>query len=203
MDATNTEFDDTGFTGRLTLLMGEEKPYKFALRCGISRTSMKAFLERNTVFTGKNLVKIRKATGVSLDWLLTGDGSMYAHPSPRSLMRAGDIAPGTYLPPRTASLPAWLEPVWHAYKRLVKPEHSRWAKNAVLAYQALATEFPHLNLSSEELNHVLTMLNKIADDLPKEAPITLTMVRAWLRQLEEQGSRMSKNGLVARSKDGT
>lgn len=181
--------DDNGFAERLKTLMGKENFYAFASRCKISRASMKAILDKGTPLTGKNLARLKRVTGVSLDWLVAGEGVMYpVQQGGSSVMQTGEGASPPYFSARAALPPTWLAPVLTAYKRLVAPEHTRSARTAVLANRVLAADFPHLRLADDELENVLAILNKMADDLPKEVPVTIAMVRAWLRQLEEQGN---------------
>lgn len=63
-----------GFHARLRQLIGEEPPYAWAERMGISKGAFTRIWKEGTVPTSELLLRIRQATGVSLDWLLLGEG---------------------------------------------------------------------------------------------------------------------------------
>src|SRR5262249_29834078 len=62
------------FHARLQRLIGREAPYAWADRIGISKGAFTRIWKEGTVPTSELLFRIRAATGVSLDWLLTGEG---------------------------------------------------------------------------------------------------------------------------------
>lgn len=62
------------FHARLRKLIGNEAPYAWAERMGISKGAFTRIWKEGTVPTSELLYRIRAATGVSLDWLLTGQG---------------------------------------------------------------------------------------------------------------------------------
>lgn len=190
----NVDLDEEDFANRLKALIGKENLYAFASRCGISRGSMKTFVDKGTPLTGKNLIRLKRATGASMDWLLGGEGTMYSRHLLKPVLGVRDEAKLPYLANRQPASPIWVAPVWAAYRRLIKPDHVRKGQTGMYACQVLATDFPELNLSSEELEQLLAILNKMADDLPEEVPVTPVMVRNWLWQLEEQGTKMATEG---------
>lgn len=65
-----------GFHARLKQLVGAERPYAWAERVGISKGAFTRIWKEGTVPTSELLYRIRAATGVSLDWLLTGEGAL-------------------------------------------------------------------------------------------------------------------------------
>src|SRR5262245_21045072 len=68
------------FHARLRRLIGAEAPYAWAERMGISKGAFTRIWKEGTVPTSELLYRIRAATGVSLDWLLTGEGEQIATP---------------------------------------------------------------------------------------------------------------------------
>jgi len=66
------------FAGRLLELIDrlyEGKKRDFAKACGISESTITEYTQAKIAPALINLIKIRKATNVSLDWLLCGDES--------------------------------------------------------------------------------------------------------------------------------
>ncbi|TAN52888.1 MAG: hypothetical protein EPN21_02850 [Methylococcaceae bacterium] len=192
----NVDLDDADFAHRLNALISKENPYAFASRCGISRGSMKTFVDKGTPLTGKNLIRLKRTTGVSLDWLLAGEGTMFSRHALKPVLGVKEAAQEPYMAHRNPASSLWVAPVWAAYKRLVMPDHVRKGQTGLFACQVLATDFPELNLANDELEHILAILNKMTDDLPEEMPVTPAMVRNWLWQLEEQGTKMAIAGSV-------
>lgn len=62
------------FYERLKLLVGDDKPFAWAARVGLSKGAFNRVWNQGTIPSHEGLVKIKTATGVSLDWLLTGEG---------------------------------------------------------------------------------------------------------------------------------
>jgi transcriptional regulator with XRE-family HTH domain len=62
------------FYERLKLLIGDDKPFAWAARVGLSKGAFNRVWNQGTIPSHEGLVKIKIATGVSLDWLLTGEG---------------------------------------------------------------------------------------------------------------------------------
>ncbi len=60
------------FHDRLEKLINGEKPYAWANKVGIEKGLFQYYWQRKKIPTFKSLIKIQKATGCSLDWLLTG-----------------------------------------------------------------------------------------------------------------------------------
>ena len=67
-------YKNARFHARLRRLIGREAPYAWADRMGISKGAFTRIWKEGTVPTSELLYRIRAATGVSLDWLLTGEG---------------------------------------------------------------------------------------------------------------------------------
>lgn len=64
----------TGFSQRLALLMGKMSTNAFAIKCGISDTLMRKYL--NGSLPGLDILhRICKANGVNVGWLAAGEGS--------------------------------------------------------------------------------------------------------------------------------
>jgi phage repressor protein C with HTH and peptisase S24 domain len=88
-------YKNARFHARLRRLIGREAPYAWADRIGISKGAFTRIWKEGTVPTSELLYRIRAATGVSLDWLLTGEGAQQG----AGQAAAGDLAYiGEYLP---------------------------------------------------------------------------------------------------------
>lgn len=61
------------FKDQLKVLIGQESVRAFALRAGVSDTTLRQYLSGRNEPTLSNLKKIASATGKSLDWLAYGD----------------------------------------------------------------------------------------------------------------------------------
>jgi phage repressor protein C with HTH and peptisase S24 domain len=77
-----------GFHARLRQLIGDEAPYAWAERMGISKGAFTRIWKEGTVPTSELLLRIREATGVSLDWLLLGERGQPDMPE----QAGGDVA---------------------------------------------------------------------------------------------------------------
>jgi transcriptional regulator with XRE-family HTH domain len=96
VQAMNPETSDPAFHERLSILIGNEKPYSWAKRVGIPSGTFARIWNEKTVPAGDHLRRIGDATGVSLDWLLRGYGPMRPVDAP-PLLNTPDPRP--ILPP--------------------------------------------------------------------------------------------------------
>jgi phage repressor protein C with HTH and peptisase S24 domain len=79
-------------------LIGLEPPYAWAGQVGISKGAFTRIWKEGTVPTSELLYRIQAATGVSLDWLLTGQGSQSG-----AARKSAELAYiGEYVPPVAA-----------------------------------------------------------------------------------------------------
>ncbi len=60
------------FKDRLKTLMGMQRPYTFARKCGIEKGLFQNYWQKGKIPTYENLLKLQRGTGCSIDWLLTG-----------------------------------------------------------------------------------------------------------------------------------
>ncbi len=60
------------FKDRLKTLMGTQRPYTFARKCGIEKGLFQNYWQKGKIPTYENLLKLQRRTGCSIDWLLTG-----------------------------------------------------------------------------------------------------------------------------------
>ncbi len=60
------------FKDRLKALMGMQRPYTFARKCGIEKGLFQNYWQKGKIPTYENLLKLQRGTGCSIDWLLTG-----------------------------------------------------------------------------------------------------------------------------------
>lgn len=72
----NSETKLQGFKERLSLLIGAEQPFAWASRIGIPGATFNRMWNDGTAPKADHLATISKATGCSIDWLLTGEGDM-------------------------------------------------------------------------------------------------------------------------------
>ena len=70
----------TDFSKRLKLIRGSLTQAQFAEKTGISQAAIVKY-EKGRYPQGEELLKIIRATGVSADWLLTGEGEMHSKKS--------------------------------------------------------------------------------------------------------------------------
>ncbi|HMM59177.1 MAG TPA: helix-turn-helix domain-containing protein [Candidatus Rifleibacterium sp.] len=68
-----TETD--GFKSRLKTIIGRQSVNSFAKNCDIPESSLRNYLSSDSLPKAENLVKIARAAGVSLDWLILGIGN--------------------------------------------------------------------------------------------------------------------------------
>lgn len=64
------------FKNRLVQLMGKETPAAWAERVGLDSDSFSTIWKDGASPSAADLLRIKSATGVSIDWLLTGEGAM-------------------------------------------------------------------------------------------------------------------------------
>ncbi len=77
---------------RLSYLMENEKPMVWARRIGIPAPTFSRIWNGNGQFRASQLIAIVKATGVNLNWLLTGGGPMFYSEATAVLERQLDTA---------------------------------------------------------------------------------------------------------------
>lgn len=68
---------ETVLKDRLKELIGDERPYPWAERIGISPATFTRMWNEGVPPKADSLIKISEATGVSIDWLLTGQEPMW------------------------------------------------------------------------------------------------------------------------------
>lgn len=69
--------DKPTFIERLRLLIGDEKPFKWAKSVGVDGATFNRVYNGPVIPKADFLEKIATGTGVSLNWLLTGKGPMF------------------------------------------------------------------------------------------------------------------------------
>lgn len=72
----NSETDKKGLISRLEHLMGNEKPYVWAAKIGLSQGTFNRMWKDGISPKGDTLLLISEKTGCSIDWLLTGEGEV-------------------------------------------------------------------------------------------------------------------------------
>jgi phage repressor protein C with HTH and peptisase S24 domain len=85
--------DGDTFAKRLRLLIGHETVTRFTKRIGIPESSIRNYLAGGNP-TSDRLLLLTKATGVSLDWLMTGHGEMYLTDEPKPSTVVAGVAQG-------------------------------------------------------------------------------------------------------------
>jgi len=71
---TESQYQDPAFRERLAIVIGNQAPFAWAARVGISKGAFARIWNRGTVPSAAHLRRIHEATGYSIDWLLTGSG---------------------------------------------------------------------------------------------------------------------------------
>jgi len=71
-----------GFVERLLSVIGEEKPYTWAARVQIPKSTLHNCLSNKSVPSAKYLLRISETTGRSINWLLTGSEKAGGKPHP-------------------------------------------------------------------------------------------------------------------------
>jgi len=97
-----------GFLSRLTQLIGDKKPFRWAADVGISKGAFDRIWNKGTVPSAELLVRIHNATGVSIDWLLTGQG-------PRSALEV-------LFEPASGRVSEKIQPVFEAFMEVMTSE---------------------------------------------------------------------------------
>ena len=92
------ELKDPDFHARLKILIGEEHPYGWAAKVGISKGAFNRIWKEGTVPSPDKLKSIAEFTGVTIDWLLTGEGPM---------MRGEAVSHQASQPPTWTRTAAW------------------------------------------------------------------------------------------------
>lgn len=70
------ELKDPQFHARLSAIIGKESPFAWAERIGIPKGTFHRVWNEGTVPGPDHLRRIAEKTGITIDWLLTGDGPM-------------------------------------------------------------------------------------------------------------------------------
>lgn len=76
----SSELKNPDFHARLVTLMGQDtvkEPFSWAAKVGISKGAFHRIWNEGTVPSPDLLIRIAEKTGVSIHWLLMGEGSMY------------------------------------------------------------------------------------------------------------------------------
>lgn len=106
----NSELEIDGVRERLEKVIGHEKPFAWAKRIGIPTSTFSRIWNEGIVPNANMLFLISKSTGVSIDWLLTGEGTPYKEDMPvvpsGSQVRGPEQGDFDYIPMVEASLSA-------------------------------------------------------------------------------------------------
>lgn len=86
----NSEKNQNGFIHRLKYLIGDEKPYPWAARIGITQATFNRMWKEGVAPKADTLLLISEKTDCSIDWLLSGKGEMWQ--SDKTAVR--DVVPG-------------------------------------------------------------------------------------------------------------
>lgn len=73
----SSELKEPGFHKRLAKVIGDETPFGWAARVGISKGAFSRIWNEGTIPGSEHLKRIAENTDVSIDWLLIGEGDMY------------------------------------------------------------------------------------------------------------------------------
>ncbi len=90
MQYGNNEFEG-GFWERLRMLIGKERPFTWAIRVGIPKSTFSNCMNNGQILPLKHLLKVVEATGVSLTWLITGEGESGPSGAPGHTPSEGEV----------------------------------------------------------------------------------------------------------------
>jgi hypothetical protein len=76
LDTPNLAEERDSFPQRLKLAIGKRSARAFALQCGLSPTVMHQYLVGKSEPTRLALISMADASGVNLEWLISGEGPM-------------------------------------------------------------------------------------------------------------------------------
>lgn len=65
------------FLSRLTHIIGDKKPFAWAAGVGINKATFSRIWNEGVPPKANHLAAIAQSTGISIDWLLTGEGPMH------------------------------------------------------------------------------------------------------------------------------
>ena len=103
---SSSEPSCSDFRSRLERVIGKEKPFAWANRIGVPRSTFSRMWNDGVAPKAETLLAVSVATGLSIDWLLTGEGPMRrgetaatiqpastvpVEPSVKAAVRAGDF----------------------------------------------------------------------------------------------------------------
>ena len=80
------------FTERLLEIIGQDKPYAWALRHGIAKSSIHNILKTGRPPGAEQLLKISQAANITVDWLLTGHESIFDIPKEKGTDETSDTS---------------------------------------------------------------------------------------------------------------
>ncbi|MBB4265407.1 hypothetical protein [Roseospira visakhapatnamensis] len=87
----NPEIDtDAGFRARLGELVADAPPFQWAKQAGVPPGSWDRAWNKGAIPKAPHLIRIAEHGGVTLDWLLTGDGPMHRDGSAEQPKQAVD-----------------------------------------------------------------------------------------------------------------
>lgn len=72
------ELRNPEFRHRLEKVIGNWQPFGWAAAVGISKGAFSRIWNEGTIPAADILIRIRKFSGISIDWLLTGEGEMFS-----------------------------------------------------------------------------------------------------------------------------
>lgn len=84
-----SEKDKAAFRARLEELIGDEKPFVWAARIGLTPGVFNRMWNEGTPPKADSLIVIEEKTGVSLSWFLTGKGPMKGFSAEKSVDHGG------------------------------------------------------------------------------------------------------------------
>lgn len=88
----NSENEVSGFRRRLADVIGQEEPFAWAKRIGIPSATFDRMWNGGVVPKADTLLRISRSSGVSIDWLLTGEAGMRLEAQPDMAPAGGRVA---------------------------------------------------------------------------------------------------------------
>ncbi|MGE4334572.1 MAG: helix-turn-helix domain-containing protein [Pigmentiphaga sp.] len=119
----SSELKNPEVHARLAQVIGDEKPFAWADRVGISKGAFSRIWKEGTVPGPEHLCRIRDVEGISIDWLLTGQGEMrIKKPTTGEIVADAD---GVYRQSFTIKAPPWGFALVSSVEELIEEEVER------------------------------------------------------------------------------
>lgn len=150
----------------LVKLIGREKPFAWAKRIGIPGPTFDRVWNHGGQLKSNYLALISEKTGVSINWLLTGQGCMYINA--QDVSSTEDVSEHGQEYPSTARVPPDIEPVFEAFMEVMTSKE----QGTILALTQNTYEFRDKVRLQKEMANIkkdMEAIKRRLFDEPREA----------------------------------